>query len=282
MFETFVVQPVFNLLTFIYAIIPGHNFGLAVILFTVVFRLLIHPLVRKQLRHTRAMRDLQPEIDAIKKSAKGDKQKVAELTMELYKERKISPFSSLGTITVQVIVLIGLYTGLRHVAENPNLVLENSYEWIRNLGSMKELALDISKFDFTLFGLVDLSRAAGSPNGLYLPAFWLVIGSAISQYFMGKQTLPEDKNSRSLKKILKDSKAGGEKAGQAEVQAIMGNGLKYLIPLLIFLFTYGLPSALALYWLTSGVVGYFQQKRILEQEEALLTQATKPTPKKRT
>ena len=67
MFTTFIVQPIFNLLVFIYALIPGHNFGLAIILFTVVVRLLMWPLVKKQLHQAKAMRKLQPELKKIKR-----------------------------------------------------------------------------------------------------------------------------------------------------------------------------------------------------------------------
>ena len=275
MFDTIIVEPILNVLIFIYAIIPGHNFGLAIILFTILVRLAMQPLIKKQLRHGRAMRELQPEIDKIKKATKGDSQQTAKLTMELYKEREISPFSSLGPIAVQIVVLIGLYTGLRHVADDPNVVLTSSYNWLHNLGALKDLAADISRFDFSLFGIVDLSRAAGGSSGFYLPAFVIVVGSAVSQYFMGKQTLPEDKDARSLRKILKDSRNGGEKAARAEVQSIFGNGLKYLIPIFILVFTYGLPSAVALYWLTSGSFGYTKQKRIWDRDEAELLKTKK-------
>ncbi len=275
MFETFIVEPVLNALIFLYAILPGHNFGLALILFTLLVRFIMHPLVRKQLHHSKAMRELQPEIDAIKKASKGDKQKAAQLTMELYKERKISPFSSLGVLTVQIIVLIGLYTGLRHIADDNSVILSSAYDWLRNLGTMKELAADISKFDFTLFGLVDLSRPASGLAGFYWPGFILVVGSTVAQYFMGKQTLPEDKDARSLRRILRESKAGGDKMGQSEFQALFGNSLKYLIPAFIFWFTYTLPSALALYWMVAGIIGYFQQRYILKQGETELTAAIK-------
>jgi YidC/Oxa1 family membrane protein insertase len=62
MFETLIVQPIFNLLVLIYAIIPGHNFGLAIIIFTVLVRLMMWPLVKKQLNHAKALRELQPEL----------------------------------------------------------------------------------------------------------------------------------------------------------------------------------------------------------------------------
>ena len=268
MFDTLIVHPVFNVLVFVYAILPGHNFGLAIILFTILVRLVMHPLVKKQLHHGKAMRELQPEVDAIKKSAGKDKQKAADLTMELYKERGVSPVASLGPVAIQVVVLIGLYTGLRHVAQDPGSILDNTYGWLKNFGGMKDLVANIGNLDFTLFGAVDLSRAATGSAGFYFPAFILVIGSVVAQYVMGKQTLPDNKNARSLRTILAESKKGGKKVGQTEVQAVLNNFLKYLIPALIFLLTYTSPSAIALYWLTAGIVGYVQQKRILEQDEA--------------
>src|SRR3990167_10757883 len=106
MFTTIIVQPIFNLLVLIYALLPGHNFGLAIILFTVVIRLLMWPLVKKQLHQAKAMRELQPELKRIKKAA-ANKQQESVMLMELYKERGISPFGSIGTLIVQLIILIG-------------------------------------------------------------------------------------------------------------------------------------------------------------------------------
>src|SRR5882762_8147392 len=98
MFTTLIVQPIFNLLVLIYAILPGHNFGLAIIIFTVIVRLLLWPLVKKQLHQAKAMRELQPEIKRIKQATKGDRQKESAMLMELYKEREISPFGSIGIV----------------------------------------------------------------------------------------------------------------------------------------------------------------------------------------
>ena len=62
MFTTLIVQPIFNLLVLIYALLPGHNCGMAIIIFTIVVRLLMWPLVKKQLHQAKAMRELQPEL----------------------------------------------------------------------------------------------------------------------------------------------------------------------------------------------------------------------------
>src|SRR3989344_3289113 len=152
MFTTLIVQPIFNLLVLIYAIIPGHNFGVAIIIFTVIVRLLMWPLVKKQLHHAKAMRELQPEIKKIKLAAKGDRRKESQLTMELYKEREINPFASLGIVLVQLPILIGLYVGLNRLIHDPRQIIDLSYPVLHNLSWMKELIADISNFDATLFG----------------------------------------------------------------------------------------------------------------------------------
>src|SRR5581483_309128 len=113
MFTTLIVQPLFNLLVLIYALLPGHNFGLALIIFTVAIRLLMWPLVKRQLKQTKIMRKLQPELKRIKKEAKGDRQRESLMMMELYKERGVNPLGTVPILIVQLIILIGLYSGLR-------------------------------------------------------------------------------------------------------------------------------------------------------------------------
>lgn len=270
MFDLLIIKPIFNLLVFVYALLPGHNFGLALIVFTVIVRLLMWPLVKKQLHHTKAMRKLQPEVKRIKQAAKGNRQQESIMIMALYKERQISPFGSIGIIIVQFIILIGLYSGLSRLIASPDTILNFSYGWLRDFGWLKELAGDISKFDNTLLGAVDLTKSAlPKGEGIYWPAMILVLGSAVSQYYQSKQLMPDDGETRSLRKILKDAGSGRE-ADQSEVQAATGRSMRYLIPGLIFIFTVGLPSALALYWFVTGIVAYIQQDRVLKQDETEL------------
>lgn len=265
-FNTFIVEPIFNLLVLIYGIVPGHNFGLSIILFTIVVRLLMWPLVKRQLHQAKAMREMQPEIKKIKKAAAGNRQQESMMLMELYKERGISPFGSIGTLIIQLIILIGLYSGLQRVVKDPQAIIDYSYSWLNGLPWLEALAADIGRFDATLFGFIDLNRAAFSGGGWYFPAAVLVAGSAVAQFFQSKQLLPNDKQSRSLKTILKEANTG-KKADQSEVNAAVGQSTRYLLPGMIVLFTIGLPSALSLYWLTSGIVAYIQQARILGKDE---------------
>jgi YidC/Oxa1 family membrane protein insertase len=270
MFTTLIVQPIFNLLVLIYALLPGHNFGLAIILFTILVRLLMWPLVKKQLHHAKAMRELQPELKRIKKETKGDRQKESMMLMELYKERQINPFSSIGIIIIQIPILIGLYIGLKRIVDNPQELVDFTYPFIRELGTMRELAADITKFDSTLFGVVDLTRPAlAQTGGIYWPAMFIVIGSAVSQYFQSRQLMPKPEDGRGLKHILRDAKAG-KQADQTEVSAAVSRSMSYFIPFLIFIFTVGLAAALPLYWLVSGLTAYLQQAKILKQDESEL------------
>ncbi|CAN5671107.1 hypothetical protein BH23PAT1_BH23PAT1_1110 [soil metagenome] len=278
-FEALIIRPIFNLLVFIYALIPGHNFGLSIIVFTIVIRLLLWPLVKKQLHHTKQMRKLQPELKRIKQAAKGNRQKESAMVMELYKEREINPFAAFPTLILQLIILLGLYQGLIRVIANPQAIIDFAYGWIGNFGWMQTLAADIDRFDATLFGVVDLSRSALGSGGVYWPAMFLVVGSAVSQYFQSKQLMPQDKDARSLRRILKDA-GSGKQADQSEVNAAVGRSTQYFIPIMIFVFTVGLASALALYWFVGGLVAYIQQGRVLRQDEeeleAIADNAVKP------
>lgn len=265
MFNTFIVEPVFNLLVLIYGLLPGHNFGLSIIVFTILVRILLGPLVKRQLHHATAMRTMQPELKKIKKAAKGNRQEESRLQMELYKERGISPFGAIGTLIIQFIILIGLYSGLRKVVDDPQQIIDFSYASLRELPWLKQLAQDISQFDGTLFGTVDLTRAAVMDGAVYPPALAIVLGSAVAQFFQSKQLMPQDKDQRSLRSILKEASAG-KQAEQSEVNAAIGQSTRYFLPFIIVFFTIGLPAALSLYWLVSGLVAYIQQSRILAQD----------------
>ncbi len=267
MFTTYIVQPIFNILTLIYALIPSHNFGLAIILFTFVARLALYPLLKKQLRHTKAMRDLGPEIKKIKEQTKGDKQQASILTMELYKEREVKPLAYIGLMVVQLVIFFALFSGLNRIVGDPGAVYDFSYSPIQNLPLMQDLKNNPEIFDNTLFGVVDLGRQAiDSSSGFYFPAFLLVLGSSLIQFFQIRQTMPQSKDSRKLREILQDANSG-KQADSAEVNAAMGRNLAYILPIVIFVVTVGFAAALALYWFVGGLIAYLQQRHLLKQDE---------------
>lgn len=260
-----VVQPIFNLLVLIYGILPGHNFGLAIIIFTIIVRLLMWPLIKKQLHQVKVMRKLQPELKRIKKEAAGDRRQESMMMMELYKERGINPFGTIGVLLLQIPILIGLYIGLQKVLKDPSQIETFAYPFLQHLPWIEHIANNIKQFDITLFGIIDLTKPALGPSGVYWPALLIVAGSAVAQFFQSKQLAPDAKDSRSLRNILREAK-DGKQADQSEVNAAVGRSTRYLLPVMIFLFTIHIPSALALYWLTSGVVALIQQGIVLRED----------------
>ncbi len=280
MFTTLIVQPIFNLLVLIYAILPGHNFGLAIIIFTVIVRLLMGPLVRKQLHQAKIMRQVQPELKKIKKAAAGDRQKESLMTMALYKEKGISPFGSIGLLLLQIPILLGLYSGLRRVVDDHHQIISFSYPALQHLSWMQHLSGNIHAFDSTLFGIVDLSRAAMSAGGVYWPAMIIVASSAVTQYFQSKQLTPSDKDSRKLRDILRQA-GQGKQADQSEVNAAVGRSTRFLLPAMIFLFTINIASALSLYWFVGGLVAFIQQSIVLRTDEEELEESMNKDDKKK-
>ncbi len=268
-FTTFIEQPIFNLLVLIYAIIPGHNFGLAIIIFTIIIRLLLWPLVKKQLHQTKAMRKLQPELKRIKQETKGDRQKEAAMVMALYKEHGVSAFGPIGIMILQLPILIALYSGLRRVVNNPHQIVSFAYSGLQHLPWMQHVATNIHSFDTSLFGLVNLTKDAVGNSGIYWPALVLCFGSAIVQYYQSKQLMVTDKNAPKLRDIMRGA-SSGRQADQSEITAAVTRSTQYFIPIMVFIVTIRLASALSLYWFVGGLIAFAQQARVLREDESEL------------
>src|SRR5664279_555156 len=136
MFNTLLVNPIFNLLVSIYAF--AHDFGLAIVVLTILIRGLLWPLVTKQLHSQRALQELQPELKRIKAQAKGDKQLEGKLTMELYKEREINPFASFLPLLIQLPIFFALFVVLRDIVK-PGEIAKLTYEPVKHLPAIAEI-----------------------------------------------------------------------------------------------------------------------------------------------
>lgn len=126
--NTLIIDPMVNTLLFIYSIL-WHNFGLSIIIFTLLMRLITHPLTIQQLKGASAMQDLQknPEWQEAQKKYKGDKEKLAQEQMRLYKELGINPFGSCLPTLIQFPIIIGLYQAIiRALAVTPVQLLDLS------------------------------------------------------------------------------------------------------------------------------------------------------------
>lgn len=265
MFQTIIVQPLYNLLVAIYGLIPGHDLGMSLIIFTVLIRIAMWPLLKKQLHQSKKMRDLQPELAKVKKAAAGDKQKEASLMMELYKEKGISPFGSVGLILVQLPLFLGVFQAARDLTTNIGLMSTFTYPIVRQIPQIKAVIADNSLFNYVSFGFIDLSKKAITDGKVYLPVLALGIAATILAYFQSKQILPEQKNKKKLRDILKAS-SDGKQPAQEDMTAAMGGTMLYLMPAMTGMFALASQGAMVVYLLTSSAVGIFQQSLIFKKD----------------
>lgn len=149
-FDVLVYNPLLWFLGFIYNTLPYKDFGIAVIILTLVIRFILLPSSLHSLRSQKALSALQPEMKKLQDKHKDNKEKQAKAMFDLYKERKISPFGGILSIFIQIPILLGLYK-----------VFLNGFQ---------------DGFNYLFLGVVDLSA----------PNFYMALIAGISQFFSSK------------------------------------------------------------------------------------------------
>jgi YidC/Oxa1 family membrane protein insertase len=223
-----------NTMLFIYDAL-GNNFGLAIILLTAIIRLITLPLTYQQMKSTMVMSDIQKSDrwQKMQKKYKDDRQKLAEEQMKLFQEKGYNPASGCLPLLIQFPIIIGLYQSV-----------------IRTLGTTPVQLFDLSKliYDFIPNSLIPLESSflwmnLGQPERLYLPFLpdigipLLAILVVISSYLQTKLTTPATGDSQS---------------------AAMTQTMSIYMPLLIGYLAYSFASGVALYFVTSNLLGIVQ------------------------
>lgn len=286
LFDVVIVQPILNLLMVIYAVIPGSDFGISVVLFTIIIRFLLWPLVKKQLHQAKAMRKMQPELVKIREKYKKNSQAQGLAMMELYKQHNISPFGSIGVLLIQLPILIAMYRVVQIFVMYRSDLSKYTYGFMENLPAVKHLIDNPDNFNHYFLGLVDLTQHAVSQSGVVIGLMILALIAAVLQYFTSKQMSPNSDNGKRLRDVLAEASQGQE-ANQAEVNAIVMRKMTKFMPVMMFFVMIYLPGALVLYMVTSNAVAFIQNKIILGKDEQEMEQiakdgsSKKPTAKQR-
>lgn len=266
MFETIIVKPIFNALMLLYSLIPGGDFGVAIILFTIFIRVLIYPLVRKQLHQTKLMRKLQPELAKIKEAANGNKQLEATMQMELYKRHGVSPFQSIFVLIIQLPIFIGLYHVIQVITLHRDQVAQLAYPAIQQLEPVKKIIENPENFNHTMLGFIDLTKTAFGNGGIDFVLVALALISAFTQYIMSKQTMPtNDKPKKRFRDIMREA-ADGKQSDATEMSTAMMTNMVKIMPIMMFFIMVSLPGALALYYTVSNLVATAQQHYLLNKD----------------
>ena len=211
-----------------YNFIPGHDFGIAIILLTLIIKVLLYPLSLKSVESQRVMQKLQPKIQEIQKKYKNDKETQAKEMMNLYKTEKINPFSGLFLAFIQLPILIALYSVFWNGLKPEQLT--NLYGFVSSPGQINAVFL----------GIIDLSKSN----------IVLAILAGITQYFQTKMLLPKKDN----------NPAGGN-----DFSKMMQVQMTYFLPIFTIIILFNLPSALGLYWIVGGLFATIQQYLILKK-----------------
>jgi len=265
-FDIVLIQPIFNLLIALYSIIPFGDFGLALIVFTIIVRLAMWPLIKKQLHQSRIMRKLQPELAKIKKNSNGNRQLESMQMLELYKKHDVNPLRSIGVLLIQLPIFIALYTVINIFTVHRDQVGKYTYDILEGIGPIHNIVADPSKFNETLFGFVNLTKSALGSTGIDMVLlFALALAAAYAQRVMTKQTMPNPGPKKKLRDIMSQA-SGGKQPAQAEINnAVMGKMASFL-PIMMFFIMIGLPGALALYYAASNIVAVIQQRNIFKDD----------------
>ena len=264
-FDTVIVQPIFNLLMLIYSLIP--DFGVSIIVFTILVRLLLWPLVKKQLHHTKAMRKMQPELAKINKQYAKNPQMRNLAMMELYKKHNLSVFGPIGILLIQFPILIAMYRVVQIFASNRADLGKYVYGAVKNLPVANNLVNNPDQFNQNFLGIFDLTQHAISKNGVVVGLLVLAVLAAVLQYLTAKQLSPNSDSKRRLRDILSEAGSGKE-ADQSEVNAVVSRKMMKFMPVMVFLIIIYLPGALAMYMTTANAVGYLQNLIILRKDSS--------------
>lgn len=289
--DIIVVRPIVNILFVIFNLV--HDFGLAIIIFTVIVKLCMLPLIKRQLNQTKLMRKLQPELTQIKKNCKGNKQLESLQTMDLYKRYNVKPFASILTLIIQLPIFIAIFSAIRVIATplpQDNL-MNRAYDIVAYEGSeirdleekQKTYLADLTNneipteektaYDFhpQLFGAIRLDVKASdvlAGRFSWSALFILVcaILASVVQYWATKQQMPSGKSEKRKKfrDLLKEAKDGKE-IDNSDVSSFATGQMSMMMPLMMFVIMFNLNGALAFYYFLSNVITVIQQRIVLKK-----------------
>jgi len=234
LFQIFFYQPILNLLVFLYDIIPGNDIGVAIIALTALIRLILFPLNQRSIKSQKALQDIQPKIEELKKQYGDNKQDLGKAMMDVYKEQKVNPLSSCLPLLIQFPFLIAVFYVFRDGLTGGSLDLV--YNFIQRPDAINVITL----------GFFDLSK----------PSPVLAVLAGLAQFWQAKMMMAK----RPPKQVQGKSGAKDE-----DMMAIMNKQMIYFMPAITIFIGLTFPGGLTLYWLTTTLLMGLQQLYIFKK-----------------
>lgn len=224
-------QPIFNFLIWLYNVLPGHDIGLAIIVLTVAIRVILFPLYYQSIKSQKALQDIQPKIEELKKQYKDQKDKMAQELMELYKREKVNPFSSCLPLLIQLPFLFAVFQVFRNGLNSENLNM--LYSFVANPGQVNGTSA-------ILFGM-----------NLASPSIVLAILATAAQFWQTQMMV------KSKPPLVKGKEITG--SADEKMLATMNKQMLYFMPFMTLFFCISMPAGLTLYWLIATLLMILQQ-----------------------
>ncbi len=248
---TAIREPITNALLILYAAFGG-NLGIAIITLTVLFRVLLYPFMKSQFESTRKLKEIQPQIEKIKKKYKRNPQKAQEEQLKLYRKVGYNPLGCVFSIVLPFPILIAVYQAIRAFSAND---ISGIYGFVTDMVSTNgDISID------TGFLFWDLSKSylgIAGENGyialIGIPYLALALLTGASQYFSVKMNSAMRGDTGDKDKKKKDQKKD-EEPNAADMMGDMGKSMQYMFPLITMFAALRLPSAVAIYWATQSWV----------------------------
>lgn len=242
-FNTILTKPILNLLMMLYDVVPGQDIGIAIILLTVIVKVILFPLAQKQIRQQKALQDIQPKIEEIRKKYKDDRETQARELMSLYQTEKVNPASSCLPLLIQLPIFIALFHVLRSILGDTDMS-----------GMLYSFVPHPGQIDPHFLGFIDLKN----------PNYAIAIIAGAIQYVQARQMIARGTTKKPPKEV--EGKPGAKDEGMA---AMMNKQMVYMMPVITIVIGFSLPGALILYWLTMSVLTVAQQWYMLSYKKKL-------------
>lgn len=240
LYNEILFRPILNLLIWLYGVIPGNDLGLAIIVLTILVKLVLYPFTVSQIKQQRAMQSLQPKMAEIRARLKNDKEAQAKELMELYRKEKVNPASSCLPLLVQLPVFIALYQALSMGLQSKSLTM--LYGFVPNPGTVHAF----------LFGLVDLS----------VPNYALAVLAAGAQFLQSWMMM---RNQPGATKRPPEEVREVAGAKDEDMAAMVNKQMMYMMPIMTLIISIKLPGGLALYWLAMSLLTIGQQYLLMRK-----------------
>jgi YidC/Oxa1 family membrane protein insertase len=237
LFRAIIMKPMLNALILLGSWLPGHNLGLAIILLTILVKLVLFYPTQKALEGQKKMQLLQPKLEEVRKKHADDPARQQQEVMKLWKEHKINPLQSCLPLLLQFPVLIGLFYVIKEgsVLEGSRHLIYPAFQHVDWMFETMFLGLDLTK-----------------------PSLWIFPPLLVVLQFLQMKLsfyVADKKKAKQIEKI----EHGGVKTAEKTAQDVQQKVMQYALPLLIGFFALRFPAAVAVYWGVSTLFAIGQQ-----------------------